>query len=129
MLVFIFIRQIKIFSWKVTHLALIPKWKGDPGAPPTNRSFAGRTQPAMCPGTTHGGYCFCAWSLYNGRDVLKTGNSTINVIEEVVVDVDSVRRAEDLNHWSPRVNLLVTLVVRGPQCFQLRKVDRYVVGA
>lgn len=100
-------------SWKVARLVLIPKAKGDPGAPSSFRPLcmldtAGKVLEKMLRSRLTEAIV-SAGDLSPQQHGFRPGHSTIDAIQEVV---EAVRRAEDHSHWSRRVVLLVTLDVK-----------------
>jgi len=99
--------------WKVARLVLIPKGKGDPGAPSSFRPLcmldtAGKVLEKMLR-TRLAQAIVSAGDLSPQQHGFRSGHSTIDAIQEVV---EAVRRAKDYSHWTRRVVLLVTLDVR-----------------
>lgn len=104
-----------VFStkWKIARLVLINKGKGDPELPQSYRPLcmldtAGKAMEKLIKARLTRAI-EDAGNLSTNQFGFRSGLSTIDAAKQVV---EAVRRAEDHNHFSKRVVLLVTLDVR-----------------
>lgn len=100
-------------SWKVARLVLIPKGKGDPEVPSSYRPLcmldtAGKVLEKLLRPRLRAAI-EAAGDLSPKQYGFRVGRSTMNAITEVI---EAVKRAEDHNHFSRRIVLLVTLDVK-----------------
>lgn len=99
--------------WKRARLVLISKGKGDPGQPSAYRPLcmldtAGKGLEKLIRSRLQTAIA-AAGDLSPRQYGFRSGRSTVDAIQEVV---EAVQRAEDHNHHSRRVVLLVTLDVK-----------------